>query len=106
MKHTHSQRKSILAWRRKLDAIAEDIDTGDANRDLRELHAFDIAMIEAGIVGLLATTKDAATREIVEEMLADILACKDDPAHWRNAERQTETREQPAPDNSQPREEC
>ena len=103
MKHTHSQRKSILAWRQKLDAMAEDIDTGDANRDLLELHAFDIAMIESGILGLLATTKDAATREIVEEMLADILASKDDPAHWRNAERQKETRELPAPADSPPR---
>ena len=79
--------------------MAEDIDIGDANRDLRELHALDIAMIESGISGLLATTKDAATCEIVQEMLADILASKDDPAHWRNAEREKETSEQPAPDN-------
>jgi len=88
MKHTHSQRKSILAWRQKFEAIAEDINTGDANRDLLELHALDIAMIESGILGLLATTKDTATREIVEDMLTDILASKDDPAHWRNAEQQ------------------
>ena len=88
MKHTHSQRKSILAWRQKLHAVAEDIDTGDANRDLLELHAFDIAMIESGISDLLATTKDVATREIVEEMLGDILASKNEPAHWRNAEQQ------------------
>lgn len=92
MKHTHSQRKSIVAWRRKLEAIAENIDTGDANRDLLELHALHIAMIELGILGLLATTKDIATREIVEEMLADILASQDDPAHWRNAERRKEIR--------------
>ncbi len=92
-----------MAWRQKRDAVAEAIDTGDANRDLRELHAFHIAMIESGIYGLLASMKDAATREIVEEMLAGILASKAGPAHWRNAERQKEMREAPAPANSPPR---
>ena len=100
MKHTHSQRKSILAWRQKLEAIAEDIDTGDANRDLLELHALQIAMIEAGVLGLLATTKEAATREIVEEMLTDILASNDNPTHWRNTEQQKELPQNPAPANS------
>ncbi len=103
MKHTHAQRKSILAWRQKLDALAEAIDTGDANRDLCELHALHIAMTDSGIYGLLASIKDAATREIVEEMLGDILASKDDPAHWRNAERRMGMREAPAPANSPPR---
>ena len=58
MKHTHSQRKSIIAWRQKLQALANAVDTGDANRDLRELHALDIAMIESGIYGLLAMMKN------------------------------------------------
>ena len=61
MKHTHSQRKSIIAWRQKLQALANAVDTGDANRDLRELHALDIAMIESGIYGLLAMMKNIAT---------------------------------------------
>jgi hypothetical protein len=32
-----------------------------------------------------------------------ILASKDDPAHWRNAERQKETLDPPAPADSPPR---
>ncbi len=86
MKHTHSQRKSIIAWRKKLRALADAVDTGDANRDLRELHALDIAMIESGIYGLLAMMKNVGTSQIVEDMLRDILASHADPAHWRNVE--------------------
>ncbi len=86
MKHTRSQRKSIIAWRQKLQALANAVDTGDANRDLRELHALDIAMIESGIYGLLAMMKNIGTSQIVEDMLRDILASHGDPAHWRNLE--------------------
>ncbi len=99
MKHTHSQRKSIIAWRQKLHALANAVDTGDANRDLRELHALDIAMIESGIYGLLAMMKNAATSQIVEDILLDILASHGDPAHWRNTECRSDMRkEQTSPE--------
>ncbi len=93
MKHTHSQRNSILAWRRKLGALANADDSGDANRDLRELHALDIAMIESGIYGLLAMMKNIGTSQIVEDMLRDILASHADHAHWRNVEARNNARE-------------
>jgi len=93
MKHTRSQRNSIIAWRQKLQALAGAVDTGDANRDLRELHALDIAMIESGIYGLLAMMKNIGASQIVEDMLCDILASHGDPAHWRNIEARNDMHE-------------
>ena len=96
MKHTRSQRNSIIAWRKKLHALANAVDTGDVNRDLRELYALDIAMIESGIYGLLAMMKNIATAQIVEDMLRDILASHGDPAHWRNIEGRKEMQDERA----------
>jgi hypothetical protein len=88
MKHTHAQRLSIIAWRRKLHALANAVDTGDVNRDLRELYALDIAQIESGIYGLLAAIKEAAAVQIVEDTLRDILASCGDPDCGRKLARQ------------------
>jgi hypothetical protein len=88
MKHTRAQRDSIKAWRKKLLALSRSVDTGDVNRDLRELDALDIAMIETGIYGLLGLMKDHATSDIVEDILNDILSSHGDPTHWRNTEGQ------------------
>ncbi len=86
MKHTRAQRNSIKAWRQKLLALNQSVDTGDVNRDLLELHALDIAMIESGIYGLLALVKNHATSQIVKDILRDILSSHGDPTHWRNIE--------------------
>src|SRR5208282_1291299 len=86
MKHTRAQRNSIKAWQQKLAALRTSVDTGDVNRDLLELHALDIAMIETGIYGLLALVKNHATSEIVEDILKDILSSQGDASHWCNSE--------------------
>jgi hypothetical protein len=76
-------RQRIVRWKAKLLAFTK---AATEMNDSREWIPCDIAMIESGISGMLASRGNASTEEFVIATLRDILESEGNAPHWRNRE--------------------
>jgi hypothetical protein len=81
MANQFGDREEVLKWKSKIVALRKTAETVD---DQKNWLAGDIAMIEAGIYGMLAMMGNSATKRLLEAIMQDILSAHGDPAHWRN----------------------